>query len=169
MSPILRNAHAGDHAAILQLNLASEALLSPLDAARLAALDAQAAYHRVVEVDGAPVAFVLALREGRDYDSANYRWFAERYRRFVYVDRIAIAEAHRGKQLGRALYDDLFAFARASAVAVLTCEFYSVPFNEASSRFHARFGFREVGRQWLAGGDKQVSLQVATLPPQSSD
>jgi len=162
--PVLRAATAADHAAILALNLASEHALSPLDPARLAALVAQAAYHRVVDVDGTVAAFLLALREGAAYDSPNYRWFADRHPRFLYVDRIVVAQAHRGRRLGHALYADLFAFARAHGVGEVTCEFDVVPFNAASARFHAGFGFRELGRQRLAGG-KEVALQVAAVPP----
>lgn len=158
----IRDANAADHAAILALNLESEALVSPLDAERLAQLDTQAAYHRLVELDGQVAAFLLAFREGADYDSPNYRWFAEHYERFLYIDRIVVASPHQGRQLGRALYDDLFAFAKAGGVEHITCEFYVVPFNEGSSRFHTKFGFREVGRQWVANGTKQVSLQIAT-------
>ena len=47
-------------------------------------------------------------------------------------------------------------------VDAVTCEYYTVPPNEASRRFHAAFGFREVGSQWLPGRRKQVSLQIAT-------
>jgi predicted GNAT superfamily acetyltransferase len=36
-----------------------------------------------------------------------------------------------------------------------------VALNAASARFHARWGFAEVGRQWLDEGRKQVSLQAA--------
>jgi uncharacterized protein len=38
-------------------------------------------------------------------------------------------------------------------------EFDTDPPNEASRRFHARFGFVEVGAQRVAGGKKTVSLQ----------
>ena len=70
--------------------------------------------------------------------------------------------AVQGKRLGAALYDDLFAFARKNKIAVVTCEFDIHPPNEVSRRFHARYGFREVGTQWVAGGKKQVSLQEAS-------
>jgi predicted GNAT superfamily acetyltransferase len=162
MTPSIRAAASADHAAILALNLESENLLSPLDAARLQQLDAQAAYHRVV-CDGDDVAgFLLAFREGADYDSPNYLWFGQRYPTFLYVDRIVIAASHQGRQLGRLLYEDLFAFARAHGIDTVACEFYVQPLNEASQRFHARFGFGEVGTQWVADGRKKVSLQVAT-------
>jgi uncharacterized protein len=159
---VIRDATAADHAAIVRLNLESEHLLSPLDAQRLARLDQQAAYHRVIEADGEVIAFLLALRESADYDSPNYRWFAARYPRFLYIDRIAVSAAQQGRQLGRALYADLFAFARGHAVDTIACEFYVVPLNEASRAFHARHGFREVGTQWVAEGSKQVSLQIAS-------
>ena len=157
----IRDALTADHPAILALNLQSEALLSPMDAPRLVHLDAQAAYHRVAVDDGRVVAFLLAFREGADYDSPNYLWFAERYPRFLYVDRIAVADGQQGRGIGALLYRDLFAFARAQGVDTVACEFYSKPLNAASQAFHARFGFREVGTQWLPDARKQVSLQVA--------
>lgn len=58
------------------------------------------------------------------------------------------------------LYDDIIAFAATRGVAQLTCEFDLEPPNPGSAKFHARYGFREVGRQWLSGGRKQVSLQA---------
>jgi predicted GNAT superfamily acetyltransferase len=157
----IRAARASDHARILALNLESEEMLSPMDAARLHELDAMAAYHRVACEGDTVVAFLLAFREGVAYDSPNYRWFARRYPHFLYVDRIVVAGTHQGRKLGLLLYRDLFEFARASNVDTVTCEFYNVPLNEASMRFHAAFGFHEVGSQWVADGRKQVSLQAA--------
>lgn len=162
MALSIRAATRADHPAILALNLESEALLSPLDAARLQHLDTQAIYHRVACDGDVVVGFLLALREGADYDSPNYLWFGQRYPAFLYVDRIAIAASHQGRQLGRLLYEDLFAFARAQSIGTIACEFYVEPLNEASQRFHARFGFHEVGTQWVADGRKKVSLQVAS-------
>ena len=158
----LRPARTTDYPDILALNLESEAMLSPLDEARLAQLDSQAAYHRVLCDQGRVAAFLLAFREGADYDSPNYLWFAQRYERFLYIDRVVVAASHQGRGLGARLYRDLFAFAREHAIDAVTCEFYVQPPNEASRRFHAGFGFHEVGTQWVAGGTKQVSLQIAT-------
>lgn len=164
MSFAIRPARAADHARILALNLESEEMLSPMDAARLHELDAMAACHRVVCEGHEVVAFLLAFREGAAYDSPNYAWFAQRYSRFLYVDRIVVAGTHQGRGLGPLLYRDLFDFARASNIGAVTAEFYTVPPNEASRRFHAAFGFEEVGAQWVADGRKQVSLQVARIP-----
>lgn len=162
MNTILRPAREVDHARILELNLESEEMLSPMDAARLRQLDAQAAYHRVVCEDDDVVAFLLAFREGAAYDSPNYLWFAQRYPRFLYVDRVVVAGTHQGRGLGARLYRDLFGFAREHGFDTVACEFYTQPPNEASRRFHAGFGFREVGTQRVADGRKQVSLQVAS-------
>jgi predicted GNAT superfamily acetyltransferase len=159
----VRDATTADFDVILALNEASVSLLSPLSPQRLAELHAQAALHRVAEREGQVVGFLLAFREGTDYDSPNYRWFAECYPRFLYVDRVVVADAARGHGVGTLLYRDMFEFAAASAVDLVTCEFDVVPPNPVSERFHARFGFHEVGRQWVADGRKQVSLQVAPV------
>jgi len=161
----IRDATRVDFGRILALNLESEHFLSPMDGERLRYLDGHAAYHRVVVVDGEVVAFLLALREGLGYDSANYRWFAERYGSFLYVDRVVVARSHQGERLGAALYDDLFAYAKDCGISPIACEFDVEPANEASRRFHTRYGFREVGTQWLAGGAKRVSLQVMEVGP----
>jgi predicted GNAT superfamily acetyltransferase len=155
---VIRDARPEDSEAILALNLESEALMSPMDGARLAELSALAAYLRVFEDERGVAAFLLAFREGAAYDSPNYRWFADRYPRFLYVDRIAVAGDRQGQGLGPKLYADLFAFARTQEVPRVVCEYYSVPLNEPSRRFHERAGFREVGSQLLPNG-KRVSYQ----------
>lgn len=161
-SPVrLRDACDADFDAILSLNLQFEHFLSPLNRARLAHLHRQAAYHWVLQQNGSVVAFLLALREGADYESENYRWFGSRFASFLYVDRVVVAAECQGQRLGVRLYDDLFRCARASGVPRVACEFDLDPPNAASSRFHAGFGFQEVGTQWVAAGHKRVSLQLA--------
>lgn len=161
MQPAIRPVTPDDFAEILALNLESEALLSPMDRSRLAALDGEAAYHRVATDEAGVAAFLMAFREGAIYDSPNYRWFCERYDRFLYVDRVAVSRTRQGRGLGAALYADLFETARMQGIPRIVCEYYSVPLNEASQRFHTKFGFAEVGTQWIPGGLKQVSLQLA--------
>lgn len=157
---MLRDATPADFSAILALNEAFVAVLSPLDGARLARLHAQSALHRVIEREGRVEAFLLAFREGADYDSPNYRWFAQRYPHFLYVDRIVVAGDAQARGAGRRLYRELYALAVRDAVPLVTCEFDLEPPNPASERFHAGLGFREVGRQQLHGGRKTVSLQA---------
>jgi predicted GNAT superfamily acetyltransferase len=165
MSPepgLLRDAGRPDFAQVLALNHELVHFLSPLSLQRLEQLHQESACRRVFEVDGHIAAFLLAFRDGCAYDSPNYRWFAGRYAQFLYVDRVVVSLAHQGRGIGPRLYTDLFTFARDTEAGMVCCEFDIDPPNEPSRRFHARYGFREVGRQTLASG-KQVSLQVASL------
>lgn len=159
----VRDATAADSPAILALNDAWVHFLSPLDAQRLALLVSLSAYYRVVEDDdGEILGFLLGFRENTTYDSPNYGWFTQRYETFFYVDRVVVAAAAQGRGVGRLLYDDFFATAKAAHVSVVAAEYYTVPPNPVSQRFHDRYGFHEVGTQWIEGGTKRVSLQVAT-------
>ena len=160
----LRDAQAADAAAVLALNQRFVQVLSPLDAPQLARLAAQAALYRVVERCGEVQAFLLALREGADYASANYRWFAARYPRFLYVDRVVVAADAQGQGVGRMLYRDAIARGLGTGAPLLVCEYDLEPPNPASAAFHAAMGLVEVGRQHLPGG-KQVSMQALTLVP----
>jgi predicted GNAT superfamily acetyltransferase len=160
-APELRAAQDGDFAAIVALNAGEVQQTSAMDVARLAELHALAAYHKVVVVEGVVAAFLLALREDAPYRNDNHGWFAARYPRFLYVDRIVVGPAGAGLGLGSLLYRDLFDTARSDGVATVCCEYNIEPPNEASRRFHDKFGFREVGSQWLDGGKKRVSLQIA--------
>lgn len=158
-----RAASPKDFETVLALNRESEHFLSPLSIDRLERLHTQADLHRVLEEDGAVVAFVLTLREGASYDSINYRWFAGRYERFLYVDRVVVASARHGRGLGRVLYELVYARARETDVPWVTCEFDLEPPNPGSERFHRNLGFVEVGRHTVAGGKKRVSLQAAPV------
>jgi uncharacterized protein len=159
---VIRDANETDFGQLLALNAESVNFLSPLDDARLRHLHKQAAYHRVVDDDGTIGAFLLAFREGADYDSPNFAWFSRNYPQFLYIDRIVVSMIVRGRGLGAQLYNDVIAFASASGVERLTCEFDIDPPNSASAKFHAYFGFREVGRQRV-GDKKEVSLQVRSV------
>lgn len=157
----IRDVRSDDFPDVLALNAESVHFLSALDAARLAHLHAQSCYHRGVERDGRVAAFLLAFAAGADYDSVNYRWFAGRYPRFVYVDRIVVGAALRGQGAGKRLYDDLIEFARSRGAPAVVCEFDVEPPNPVSRAFHERYGFREVGTQVAKG--KTVSLQELRL------
>ncbi len=161
----IRDATPDDFDVVLALNLESEHFLSPMDHARLEHLHAQCALHLVVEEAGRVAAFLMAFREGADYDSVNYRWFSNRFDRFLYIDRVAVAADARGRGHAGALYRAVFDHAAARGVAMVACEYDVEPPNEPSRRFHERFGFGELARQAVAGGRKQVSLQCAPVPP----
>jgi len=160
---LIRDATSEDLSVILQLDLESEAFLSPLSFERLLELHRQAWYHRVAVREGEIAAFLLALGPAADYDSPNYRWFAERYTDFVYIDRIVVSAMARGAQIATSMYEDMFLRAVQRGVPLVTCEFDTDPPNEASRAFHERFGFVEVGTQRVGANRKSVSLQQLRL------
>ena len=92
-----------------------------------------------------PDALLLAMDEGSDYQGLNFQWFQARYDRFVYVDRVIVAQAAQGRGLARKLYEQLFREVAASGRGLVTCEVNAVPPNPASDAFHARLGFELVG------------------------
>lgn len=147
---------------ILALNNAAGATILPLDAAALRILHEQASYFRLAEIDGHIAGFLLAMREGADYDSANFLWFRERYAEFVYIDRIVIAKPYRGLGLGRVFYADVTSYAE-THVPLLACEVFLEPRDDVSVLFHGTYGFQEVGQQTMPGNGRRVSLLAKTL------
>jgi predicted GNAT superfamily acetyltransferase len=83
---------------------------------------------RIGEVDG----FLMAFDQGAAYDSPNYLWFRQRYRRFVYVDRVVVAPAARGRGYAGLLYADLFDRAGRTGHDIVVCEVNRDPPNPAS-------------------------------------
>lgn len=158
----IRPAALDDLDELLRLNAQWEHVTSFLDHDALAHLHANAAYHRVVEMDSRVVGFLLALAPGVAYESPNYRWFDARSDGFLYIDRIIVDRECQRAGLGEALYDDLIAFARQRGVGRLVCEVDMEPHNVASDVFHARRGFLEVGTQRIEGG-KRVSLRELAI------
>jgi predicted GNAT superfamily acetyltransferase len=154
---------AADFGAVLALNEESVHFLSPLSLRRLAHLHEQAALPVAVEWSGHVVGFLLAFREGADYDSVNYQWFSRRYDHFLYIDRVVVSSQTRSGGVGRNLYEHAFIYAARTGASLVTCEFDVQPLNLVSERFHAKFGFREVGRHVVADANKIVSLQAATV------
>jgi predicted GNAT superfamily acetyltransferase len=159
----LRDVLESDSAAILRLNDAEVQHTSPMDLDGLRLLHGMSSYSKVAVVDDEIAAFLIALREAAPYRNDNYEWFAARFARFLYVDRIVVSAAFAGRRIGSTLYRDLFDFARLHRVDVITCEYNIEPPNPASRAFHDRFGFTELGTQWLAAGSKKVSLQAAAI------
>lgn len=160
---IVRKFEIKDRDRLLELNHESVHFLSPLTKDKLNSLVSQSEMLNVVEVDGVVEAFVLTLREGKEYDSINYLWFSDNYDHFLYVDRVVVSLKMHGKGLGKILYNSVFTHAKETDVPFVTAEIDISPPNPGSLKFHEKFGFKEVGRQTVAQGKKSVSLQVATL------
>lgn len=156
---------ASDYAGVLALNELAVPHVNLIDSSVLERLHQQSAYFGVARAPGAaePAGFLLALAEGADYQSLNYRYFQRNYPRFVYVDRIVIGETWRRAGIGQALYADLLEQMRTpadSAGPMICCEVNVRPPNPGSLAFHKRMGFVPVGEQDTEGGSKRVCLLV---------
>jgi len=158
---LLRPLAEDDVPAVLELNAASVAVLSEMDGDRLTEIAGHATAAFVVEDDGGEVvAFCLALPEGTAYDGDHHRWFAERYDRYLYLDRIVVGAAARRRGVGTLLYDACEAVARRHGR--MCCEVDVDPPNDPSLAFHAARGYVEVGERTGPTG-KRVRMLVKEL------
>jgi len=105
-------------------------------------------------------ALMIAVGDAAAYDGVNFQWFKSKLDRYIYVDRIIVAESHRGAGLARTLYDDLFERMRASGHHTVACEVNAVPPNPGSKAFHAGLGFLEIGRATLHDRGKTVKYLI---------
>ncbi len=140
----LRELAAADRPQVLRLHDESVEVLSEMDDERLDFILGLAQRSLVAELDGEVVAFAIAIAQGTRYDSDNYRWFSQRYGRFLYLDRIAVAATHRRHGVGGALYEAMEA--TAEGYGRMVCEVNVEPPNEVSLAFHRARGYRELGR-----------------------
>jgi uncharacterized protein len=143
--------------AVLELNAGSVDATSPLDSAALAAYRTMVAEALVCEVDSAVAAFALAYAPGSAYQSMNYRWHAERFADFLYLDRIVVGADFRRRGIGSALYDRLEQVAAQHGRMV--CEVYSDPPNEVSLAFHHGRGYVDIGHLDQPNGYQVVMLE----------
>ena len=164
MTLCIRKLEKSDCPFVLRINEENVSVLSPMDEERLRVFETMAELFLLAECDGERAGFLIALREGCEaYESENYRWFSRHYPRFLYIDRIVIDEPFRGRGIGCALYERVFARAADTAVPFVTAEVDTVPYNAESLAFHAAMGFREVGTQSVRGGSVTVSLLEAAV------
>ena len=161
MNLLLRDARETDLDQLLGMNNAAGAAILPIDGARMRHLFRQAAYFRVAQIDDHLAGFLIGLDADADYDSSNFRFFAERYKAFTYIDRIVIAAAYRGVGLGRVFYADVQSYAEIRS-PWLACEVMLEPRNDAVVLFHGAYGFHEVGQHSMPGG-QHVSLLAKEL------
>jgi predicted GNAT superfamily acetyltransferase len=161
---LLRRLRQADLSRIVELNDAASPAVPITPAAdmeRLLGLSSLA----LVATDGADAVrgFVLAVDPGSAYDSENYRFFEDRGRPHVYVDRIVVDPQARGSGVGRLLYDAVFERARSTGRAEVTCEVNLEPPNPDSLAFHERLGFAKVAEQSTKGGTIRVALLAAPV------
>jgi uncharacterized protein len=158
---VIREIAAADIPALVRINDEASPAVPVTPLVEFAELVALSTIALVAERDETPVGFLLALDPGLDYASENYRFFSDRSRDFLYVDRIVLAPEARGAGLGSELYGRIFAAAARRGASEVTCEVNVAPPNPASLAFHAALGFSEIARQPTKGGTVVVALLAA--------
>jgi len=108
-------------------------------------------------------ALLISFDQTSAYQHVNFLWFRERYDRFVYVDRVVVSRAARGKGYARALYTDLFQHAKSAGHSRIACEVNLNPPNPVSDAFHASLGFYEIGRAPNRNNSKTVRYLLRPL------
>ena len=135
-----------DLEAVYSINEASVPAMNSIRLEDLEWFQQNAVYFRVALSDGEVAGFLICLAPQADYDSPNLRWLNERYREFLYIDRIAVGSGFQRRGLGQSLYDDALSFARGE-YELLACEVNIRPRNQQSIDFHEAYGFEVVGTQ----------------------
>ena len=146
--PVVRNVEIPDLPRVLEINNANTPGVSELTMAELQT-DLRNSLHALAIDDehGEVCAFCITFDPGAPDAGANHQWFAERYKSFVYLDRIAIDSNHQNHGLGALLYQAVEQHMLKSADhSLLCCEVNLEPPNPGSLRFHQRIGFTEVGQ-----------------------
>ena len=141
MNEQIRNYRDEDLDWLYRLNESNTPEVGELTEAEFKELLGLIEYCRLVFVDDKPAGFLMAMVPGIDYQSANYRWFSERYDQFLYCDRIVIDSSFRGQGLGRLLYDDMKEEALKRKLDLCLCEINERPPNPKSMAFHQKIGF----------------------------
>ena len=158
--PTIRNIEIADLARVLEINNGNTPGVSELTMSELET-DIENCLHALAidNEHGEVCAFCITFDPGAPDAGANHQWFAERYKSFVYLDRIAIDSNHQNRGLGALLYQSVEQHMLNSAEhTLLCCEVNLEPPNPGSLRFHQRIGFAEVGQQSPSPG-YIVSLQ----------
>ena len=97
-------------------------------------------------------ALLLVFDQDAAIEGPNFAWYKARHDRFLYIDRVVVAPAARGRGLARALYETAFATGAAAGFDLIGCEVNLEPPNPGSDAFHAGLGFGEVGQARLPSG-----------------
>lgn len=152
----IRDVARDDFSEILNLNKHAIPQVNHVDEDKLDWFMQVAPYFRVAVADDKVAGFLIAIAEDCTYPSQYFQWFCDRYDRFIYVDRIIVADWARGKRIGWRLYEDLEQFAISYAYP-LTADVYCQPPNEISLTFHEKYGFEVVGTQSVENETKEVT------------
>jgi predicted GNAT superfamily acetyltransferase len=157
--PVVRNIETADLSKVLEINNANTPGVSELTFTEIET-DLRNSLHALAidNEHGEVCAFCVTFGPDAPEAGDNHRWFAERYKSFVYLDRIAIDSNHQNRGLGALLYQSVEQHMLKSAEhSLLCCEVNLEPPNPGSLRFHQRIGFTEVGQSIPEDANYRVS------------
>ncbi|NPV50326.1 MAG: GNAT family N-acetyltransferase [Candidatus Methanofastidiosum sp.] len=110
-------------------------------------------FFSIIEDSDKVVGFLMAMDDCTDYDSVNFLWFKNKFRKYYYIDRVIVDESMRGKGIASMLYKELI---NNKGPVPLVAEVAIEPQNEGSVKFHDKVGFKEVGT--LTSDGKKVRM-----------
>ena len=125
-----------------QLNTPEVGSLESLD--YLKKLIGLSAYNLLVLKCEEIVGFIICMREGSTYGSENYKFFTQRLKKFLYVDRVVVDERHRRSGLGKAIYQDIFAYVNDKNLPI-ALEVNTEHVKQQSLKLNKKMGFEKVG------------------------
>jgi len=158
----LRPATVADHAAVLALNNSQVPHVNALTPDEFAQIVALSGHFTVAEDPQGLLGFVLCIPSGTSYWSGNYKWFAERYARFLYLDRVVVSPRLRRGGVGRLLYGDMHRV-QAGIWPCVALEVNVRPPNPTSIAFHEALGYHPVGMREYADGINAVQMFIKEL------
>ena len=128
---------------VLRINASSRPGVAPLNAEELTRLVALPNEHLVAIQDGDCVlGYLLAFHRAAPYDGEEFLILRSAIAEpFIYIDQVAVAPDHKGRGLGRALYEELERTAGQRSIRFLCCEVNTKPPNPYSLIFHKNLGF----------------------------
>ncbi len=163
--PTVRNIEIADLARVLEVNNANTPGVSELTLSELET-DIENCLHALAidNEHGEVCAFCITFDPIAPNAGTNHQWFAERYKSFVYLDRIAIDSNHQSRGLGALLYQSVEQhMLNSTEHSLLCCEVNLEPPNLGSLRFHKRIGYTEVGQHSHEQGYVVSLLQKVVL------
>ncbi|MDA9275732.1 GNAT family N-acetyltransferase [Acidimicrobiia bacterium] len=124
-------------------------------------------FNLCVLIEDIVVGYIVCFQDTEDtheylieLDHKNYQQWKQRLNNFLYIDRIAIDESFRNKQIASRLYDEVIKFSNKNAISHLTAEVNLLPTkNIPSFLFHEKYDFTEFDTVKYTE-DYEVSLQV---------
>ena len=165
LRPVVRNIEIADLPRVLDINNANTPGVSELTLSELET-DIENCLHALAidNEHGEVCAFCITFAPSAPDAGTNHQWFAERYKSFVYLDRIAIDSNHQNRGLGALLYQSVEQHMLNSAEhSLLCCEVNLEPPNPGSLRFHKRIGFVECSVESTAQGYVVTYLQKSLI------